>query len=415
MRGVAQGLQGDCGKKKGGVAGATFDFSLPLRMMNETKRKQRVLVGMSGGIDSSAVCLMLQEQGYEAVGLTMRVWDLPRHFTVPGQEQPDFIGEARALAERLGMAHYVADERDGFRRVVVRDFVEQYLAGRTPNPCVMCNPLFKFRVLMEWADRLGCDRIATGHYVQAVPQGGRVFLHCGVDERKDQSYFLWRLSPQVLERCLFPLGRMRKTEVRDYLAARGFALKAREGESMEVCFIDGDYRDFLRRQVPDWAERVRPGRFVDDAGRTLGMHEGCADYTVGQRKGLGIALGRPVFVLRINADKNTVVLGDADQLLSTDLLLERAQIADEEALAAEGLTVRIRYRSRPVPCTVRRVRRLFAEPGREGGDELLLVHLHAPVSAVAPGQSAVFYQGDRLVGGAYIASQRGLSAYLQTP
>ncbi len=375
--------------------------------------KKRVLVGMSGGIDSSAVCMMLQEQGYEVVGLTMRVWDLPRHFVSPGQEWPGFIEEARALAARLGMEHYVVDEREAFRATVVRDFVEQYLAGRTPNPCVMCNPLFKFRVLAEWADRLHCPYIATGHYVRTVADGGRVFLHCGVDECKDQSYFLWRLEAPVLSRCLFPLGGMRKTEVRAYLDARGFTLKAREGESMEVCFIDGDYRDFLREQVPDWAERVRPGRFVDSAGRTLGMHEGCANYTVGQRKGLGIALGHPVFVLRINAEKNTVMLGDAGQLLSSALLLERAQIADEQALTGEGVSVRVRYRSRPVACSVRRVQRLFAESDGAVGDELLLVRLHEPVSAVTPGQSAVLYRGDRLIGGAYIASQRGLSAYLE--
>lgn len=382
--------------------------------MKETDRNKRVLVGMSGGIDSSAVCLMLQEQGYEVVGLTMRVWDLPRHFRSPGQEWPGFIEEAKALADRLGMAHYVADEREAFRQIVVRDFTEQYLAGRTPNPCVMCNPLFKFRVLTEWADRLHCARIATGHYVQVLPGAdGRTYLHCGVDERKDQSYFLWWLAPEVLERCLFPLGGMCKTDVRAYLEARGFALKAREGESMEVCFIEGDYRDFLRQQVPDWAERVRPGRFVDASGRTLGTHEGCANYTVGQRKGLGIALGKPAFVLKINAEKNTVMLGDAEQLLSSDLLLERARIADEAALTGGELSVRVRYRSRPVPCSVRRVRRLFAEADGAVGDEMLLVHLHTPVSAVTPGQSAVFYQGDRLVGGAYIASQRGLSAYLE--
>lgn len=398
--------------KNGPARVSALLFSLLLRDMSETKPKERVLVGMSGGIDSSAVCLMLQEQGYEPVGLTMRVWDLPRQFTVPGQTDPDFICEARALAVRLGMEHYVADERDAFRDTVVHDFVEQYVAGRTPNPCVMCNPLFKFRVLTEWAERLGCSRVATGHYVQVRSESGGVFLHCGVDERKDQSYFLWRLSPDVLRRCLFPLGTLRKSDVRAYLDARGFALKARSGESMEVCFIDGDYRDFLRSHLAEGDERVRPGRFVDSSGRTLGRHAGCAFYTVGQRKGLGIALGRPVFVLRINADKHTVTLGDAGELSATALLVERPQVADEQALTEPGLTVRIRYRSRPVPCTVRRVSRLFAEPEAPVGTPLLLVQLHEPVSAVTPGQSAVFYQGDRLVGGGYIASQRGLSAYL---
>lgn len=372
--------------------------------------KKKVLVGMSGGIDSSAVCLMLQEQGYEVAGVTMRVWDLPRQFAEEGQEWPGFVREARELAGRLGIPHYVADEREDFRNTVVRNFVDEYLGGRTPNPCVMCNPLFKFRVLTEWADRLGCDFIATGHYVRLCRENGRPVIRCGADRHKDQSYFLWRLSPEVLERCIFPLGEMCKADVRAYLEAKGFALKARGGESMEVCFIDGDYRDFLRREVPDIDVRIRPGRFVDAEGRVLGVHEGYAYYTVGQRRGLGIALGRPAFVLKINPERNTVMLGDAAQLETKAFLLERAQVADEEALSDSRLTVRIRYRSAPVPCRVRRVANRFLCPGEE--ESLLLVEVDEPVSAVTPGQSAVFYVGDRLVGGAYIARQRGVSAYI---
>ncbi|MCM1109259.1 MAG: tRNA 2-thiouridine(34) synthase MnmA [Clostridium sp.] len=372
--------------------------------------KKKVLVGMSGGIDSSAVCLMLQDQGYDVVGVTMRVWDLPRHFKADGQEQPDFIQEARALAERLGIPHYVADEREAFRHTVVRNFTDEYLAGRTPNPCVMCNPLFKFRMLMEWADRLGCDFIATGHYVRVCHRNGCVSVCCGIDRHKDQSYFLWRLSGEVLSRCLFPLGGMLKTDVRAYLDEKGFALKAREGESMEVCFIEGDYRDFLRGQVPDIDSRIRPGRFVDTSGRVLGEHRGYAYYTVGQRRGLGVALGYPAFVLRINAEKNTVMLGGAGQLEAHAFLLERDQWTDESAFADPELSVRIRYRSVSVPCRVRRVENRFPVSG--GPNELLLVTVDEAVSAVTPGQSAVFYVGDRLVGGAYIAEQRGVGAYI---
>ena len=177
---------------------------------------------MSGGIDSSAVCLMLLAQGYKVVGLTMRVWDLPRQFTSPGQEYPDFIMEAKSLADRLGIPHHVADERAAFKDVVVRNFIDEYLEGRTPNPCVMCNPLFKFRVLVEWADKLGCDFIATGHYVRLKHEAGRPALYCGLDARKDQSYFLWRVGQDVLSRCIFPLGEMRKEDVRDYLEREGF-------------------------------------------------------------------------------------------------------------------------------------------------------------------------------------------------
>lgn len=372
--------------------------------------KKKVLVGMSGGIDSSAVCLMLQEQGYEVTGVTMRVWDLPRQFGASADGLPDFIHEAKALAARLGMAHYVADEREAFRNVVVKNFVDEYMEGRTPNPCVMCNPTFKFRMLVEWADRLGCDYIATGHYVRVVREGGRCFLHCGVDTRKDQSYFLWRLGQDVLSRCLFPLGGMRKDEVRAYLDRKGFAVKAREGESMEVCFIDKDYRNFLREQVSDIDSRVGEGNFVDIQGRVIGTHRGFPYYTVGQRKGLGIALGKPAFVLRLNARKNTVMLGDADMLAARDMLVGQAQIADEDALTGGGVAVRIRYRSAAVPCTVRKVANLFPEECE--GDYLWLVHFDGEASAVTPGQSAVFYVGDRLVGGAYIVSQKGLQAYL---
>jgi tRNA (5-methylaminomethyl-2-thiouridylate)-methyltransferase len=372
--------------------------------------KKKVLVGMSGGIDSSAVCLMLQEQGYEVTGITMRVWDLPRQFSEEGQQQPDFILEAQRLAKRLGIPHYVADEREGFHATVVRNFVHEYINGRTPNPCVMCNPLFKFRILEEWADKLGCDFIATGHYVRLGRENGQPVICCGADRHKDQSYFLWRLSPDVLRRCLFPLGGMHKTEVRAYLDRRGFTLKAREGESMEVCFIDGDYRDFLRSEVPDIESRIPPGRFVDAQGHVLGVHEGYAYYTVGQRRGLGIALGKPAFVLKINPERNTVMLGDAAQLETRAFLLERAQIHHEESLADSRLTVRIRYHSSPVPCRVKRVDNRFPMAGEE--KELLLVEVNEPVSAVTPGQSAVFYVEDRLVGGAYIARQRGVAAYI---
>ncbi len=380
-------------------------------MMKKEDRHKRVLVGMSGGIDSSAVCMMLQEQGYEVVGVTMRVWDLPRQFRTSEQEQPDFVLEARALADRLGIRHYVADEREDFRKIVVRNFVDEYLSGRTPNPCVMCNPMFKFRMLAEWADKLDCAYIATGHYVQVKPDAaGRYWIHCGADEGKDQSYFLWRLGQDVLSRCMFPLGGMRKSEVRDYLDRKGFVVKAREGESMEVCFIDKDYRDFLREQVPDLDERVGEGKFVDMQGRTIGTHAGFPYYTVGQRKGLGIALGKPAYVVRLNAKANTVMLGEVENLSTHDMLVRDARFLDEALLDDEALSVRIRYRSRPLRCSVRRVKNLFPEEG--GGNDVWLVHFPVAASSVTPGQSAVFYIGDTLVGGAYIGSQRGLQAYL---
>ena len=362
---------------------------------------RRVLMGMSGGIDSTAACLMLQEQGYEVVGVTMRVFDLVSQLDSEGM--PRFIAEAREVADRLGIEHHVADEREGFRSKIVQYFIDEYMQGRTPNPCVMCNPLFKFRVLAEWADRLDCAYIATGHYVQIVCEEGHYYIVTGDDPQKDQSYFLWGLGQKVLARCIFPLGGWKKPDVRQYLADKGFALKAKEGESMEVCFIEGDYRDFLREYCPEIDSQVGQGKFVDAAGRTLGVHQGYPYYTIGQRKGLGIALGKPAYVLKLNPDKNTVMLGDAQDLVTRYMLVEQMKVVDAERFASEeGLSVRIRYRSKSVPCSI----------VREVEDGRVLVRFDEEVSAVTPGQSAVFYVGNRLVGGAFIASQRGIGQWI---
>lgn len=365
--------------------------------------EKRVLVGMSGGIDSSAVCLMLQEQGYEVVGVTLRTWDVPSHFSTPGQEEPDEVLEARSLARRLSIEHHVADVREEFRNVIVRYFIDEYLRGRTPNPCVLCNPLFKERVLCEWADRTGCTSIATGHYCRLIDKDGYRYIVTGDDAAKDQSYFLWKLPQSILRRMMFPLGGMTKTDVRAYLAEKGFEAKARGGESMEICFIDKDYREFLKEHCPDIDERIGPGWFVDSKGLKLGQHKGFAYYTIGQRKGLEIALGKPAYVLKINPAKNTVMLGDAEQLKAEYMLLEDVSIINrEELLACPELSVRIRYRSRPIPC------RVFPL-----GNDHLLVRFLAEASAITPGQSAVFYDGNRVLGGGFIAFQQGIRKLAQ--
>ena len=365
--------------------------------MNMPKEK-RVLVGMSGGIDSSATCIMLQEQGYEVVGVTMRTWDVASQFATSSQEEPNFILEARALAQKLGIEHHVADVREEFKQVIVKYFIDEYLQGRTPNPCVMCNPLFKERLLCEWADKTDCTWISTGHYCRLEERNGNRYIVAGDDITKDQSYFLWRLPQEILRRFLFPLGNYTKQEVREYLKLKGFEAKAKDGESMEVCFIEGDYRDFLRQQIPDLDTRIGPGYFVDNKGVKIGQHKGFPYYTIGQRKGLGIALGHPAHVLRINAEKNTVMLGTAEDLKTEYMLTEDALLIDpNEVLQCENLTVRIRYRSKPIPCQV-----LPLENGQ------LLVRFLGEASAIAPGQSAVFYDGQRVLGGAFIASQRGI-------
>lgn len=369
-------------------------------MMNDRK----VLVGMSGGIDSTATCIMLQEQGYEVIGVTMRTWDSPAKFSSPNQEYPDYIIEAQSLATRLGITHYVADVREEFRKVIVQNFIDEYLRGRTPNPCALCNPLFKFKILTDWADKLGCSFIATGHYSRLEELNGHVYVVAGDDDKKDQSYFLWRVDESVFRRCLFPLGQYTKTSVRAYLQQKGFEAKSKEGESMEVCFVDGDYRDFLRELVPDLDERIGRGKFVNAAGVPLGTHKGFAYYTIGQRKGLEIALGKPAYVLKLNPEKNTVMLGDAEQLKTEYMLIEQLKMVDSERFFQElELSVRIRYRSKPIPCEVRSL-----------DNGYWLVHFLEEASSIAPGQSAVFYVGKRVVGGSLIASQRGIGMYISS-
>lgn len=363
--------------------------------------EKSVLVGMSGGIDSTAVCSMLLEQGYRVEGLTFVTCDA-------GLKA---VEAAAALAARLGIPHHVADIREEFKSLVMAPFIEEYLSGRTPNPCVNCNPLVKFRLLEEWADRLGCTHIATGHYVRVQSKEQRVqskdesekryYIVTGDDDRKDQSYFLWRLTQQQLSKVLFPLGGMEKPQVVEYLRQRGYEHVASGGESMEVCFIPGDYRDFLRENVPDIDARFGGGSFVDSEGRVLGRHAGFPFYTIGQRKGLGIALGHPAYVLKINAAKNTVMLGTEQQLLVRHMLVEEPQWVDG---VPSALTVRVRYRSRPVPC----------DAPQATGDGRWLVRLHEQVSAITPGQSAVFYNGKVVVGGAFIADQRGINQWIST-
>mgnify|MGYP003025079397 FL=1 len=235
---------------------------------------------MSGGIDSSATCIMLQEQGYEVVGVTMRTWDVPSRFSTPGQDEPDDVLEARALAERLGIEHHVADVREEFKQIIVKHFIDEYMQGRTPNPCVLCNPLFKERILCEWADQTNCAHISTGHYCRLEERKGKLYIVAGDDQTKDQSYFLWKLPQEILQRFLFPLGTYTKQEVREYLRQKGFEAKARGGESMEICFIEGDYRNFLRSQCPDIDTQVGPGWFVNSKGVKIGQHKGFPYYTI---------------------------------------------------------------------------------------------------------------------------------------
>lgn len=357
--------------------------------------QKKVLVAMSGGLDSSAVCMMLIEQGYAIEGITMRMWDTPSKFILYNQEDPDYIIEARELASRLGFKHHVTDIRPVFNETVVSHFINEYLHGRTPNPCVYCNKQIKWHYLLEKAKELNCDFVATGHYATIEHRNNHYYILQGDDDTKDQSYFLWRLGDEELSKTLFPLGGMHKSTVREYLRQRGFTEKAEKPESMEVCFIDGDYRDFLRAHVPDIDEKIGKGNYVNNEGKKIGIHDGFPFYTIGQRKGLGIALGYPAFVTKINPIKNTIKVGPKEELLTHKMEVRECRVADVNELSHPNLHVRIRYRSKAVPCK--------AEWNEDG---VIDVTFDDPVSAVTPGQSAVFYIDQRVVGGGIISTKR---------
>ena len=369
--------------------------------------KGRVLVAMSGGIDSTAVAIMLHEQGYEVVGITMKTWD---YATAGGSKKEtgccslDSINDARGVAVRLGFHHFIVDIREEFGSYVIDNFVEEYMAGRTPNPCVLCNTHIKWNSLLRRADSLDCDFIATGHYAQIGEKDGRKFIRKSVDALKDQSYVLWGLSQACIQRTMFPLGGMTKPEVRKYVHDAGFDDLATKAESFEICFVpDNDYRGFLKRNVAGLEERVRGGNFVDGHGKVLGKHEGYPFFTVGQRKGFGQGFGRPMYVTEIRPERNEVVLGDMEDLMRNGMRVYKANLLKYDVIPA-GLEVltKVRYHDAGTLSDVRHL---------ESGD--IEVNFYANVKGVAPGQSAVFYEGDDVIGGGIIYA--GLQTQIEMP
>jgi tRNA-uridine 2-sulfurtransferase len=359
-------------------------------------KKGRILVAMSGGVDSSVAAVMLHEQGYEVIGLTMKTWD---YASAGGSSKEtgccslDSINDARALAVGYGFPHYILDIRDEFGDFVIDNFVDEYLAGRTPNPCVLCNTHIKWEALLKRADKLDCEFIATGHYANIrLQHNGRYVISKGKDENKDQSYVLWGVSQQNLARTQFPLGSFAKAEIRQMAKDMGQLELANKSESYEICFVpDNDYRSFLRHKVEDLDERVGPGNFMLSDGTLVGKHQGYPFYTIGQRKGLGVAFGHPMFVTRILAESNTVMLGTLEELEKSSAVVRNINLVKYETIhkPLEAIT-KIRYKDAGAISTI-----------VQEGDKMNIEFTHS-VSGIAPGQSAVFYEGNDLLGGGFL-------------
>ena len=360
-------------------------------MKNATK-SQRILVAMSGGVDSSVAAALLVQQGYDVVGATMKT------FCYSGSEVSsktccglDGIADARRVSDTLGIPHYVFDVEEDFTREVIDDFVSEYARGRTPNPCVRCNSNTKFKDLMERGRTLGCDGIASGHYVRIDHSNiDSPALYRGVDTSKDQSYFLWGLPMEMLPFLHFPLGDLTKQEVREQARALGL-VTADKPESQEICFVPtGDYRDLLEKRLEARHPALEPGRIIRRDGEVLGEHSGYANFTVGQRKGLGGGFGEPLYVIEIRADSREVVVGTAEEGGSRGVEIDELNWQATQPPNGSPIRVQIRYRAPAVSATVHSM------------DGPFTLVFDEPQQAVTPGQSAVFFEGERVLGGGRI-------------
>lgn len=361
--------------------------------MNMTKKK--VVVAMSGGVDSSVAAGLLKEQGYEVIGVTMNLFSLPKEFCTDENLRSccgrGAVEDAHRVALSLEIPHYVADFREQFERKVIADFCEEYARGRTPNPCIRCNEHIKFEVLMEKAKAFEANQVATGHHarIEKDLKTGRYLLKKGKDREKDQSYFLYPFTQDQLSRTLLPIGNLTKKEVRKKAQKLGLPV-AKRSESQEICFIpDNDYAGFIKNRIP---EAFRPGPIVDIEDHVLGQHDGIVHFTVGQRKGMGIAARDPLYVLAIQGDKNKIVVGSNDQLYKKTLQASRVNLISLSKIT-KSLTVKakIRYKHREAKAVLTPL----------DGDQVR-VEFERNQRAITPGQAVVFYDGDVVVGGGII-------------
>lgn len=353
--------------------------------------KKRVLVAMSGGVDSAAAALLLQRNGYNITGVTMRLWN-ENSFSMqsPFEELDENSLQAKQIADKLMFEHFSVDMSSCFNDNVVLPFIEDYKSGKTPNPCVECNKKLKFGRLLELVDEKCFDYLATGHYARIEKDSnGEFILKKALDDKKDQSYFLWSLKKEALSKILLPLGEFTKPQIREIARENGFS-NADRGDSQDICFIpDGDYISFLKKYGKiDFV----PGNFIDISGNVLGRHNGLERYTVGQRKGLGIALGKPMFVCEKNVADNTVTLCDDIQLYKKELTASNINFLVNDTFESEvKLEAKIRYRHKPAAATVKRI-----------GENTLSVVFDEPQRAITKGQSLVLYDGDTVIGGGII-------------
>ena len=379
-------------------------------MIEENKR---VLLGMSGGTDSSVAAMRLLEAGYEVIGVTFRFYEL--------NGSTEYLEDARNLAERLGIRHITYDAREIFAQQIIEYFVQEYLAGRTPVPCTLCNNYLKWPLLAKIADEMGIFYIATGHYAQNIQLNETFYITYAADSDKDQTFFLWGLKQDILNRMLLPMGDITKAEARAWAAEHGFRKVATKKDSIGVCFCPMDYRTFLKDWLvrngqmlvsnseasinnsqtsgsdkQTWSDRIRRGRFVDEKGNFIAWHEGYPFYTIGQRRGLGIHLNRPVFVKEVDPENNEVMLASLSSLEKTEMWLKDWNLVNQErTLGRSDIIVKIRYRKQENHGTI-----------TVTSDHLLHVQLHEPLTAIAPGQAAAFYGDGLLLGGGIIVNAR---------
>ncbi len=350
-------------------------------------QKGKVLLGMSGGTDSSVSAMLLQDAGYEVVGVTFRLWsDIDVNC-----EEPDYIKEAKLLAEKLNIEHYVIDLRDFFYNEIINYFKDEYMAGRTPNPCAKCNVVLKWKFLKDQAERQNCDYISTGHYANIEKVNHKFYIIKGVDPDKEQSFFLWGLDQTILSKVILPLGELTKTEVKEIATKKGFIRVANKKESIGVCFIqDGNYQPFLSELLKKEGKLPEHGNFIDANGLVLGKHKGFPFYTVGQRRGLGLSPNEPWYVTNIDAVTNLITLGKRADLYQKEMIV-RNYVFQNLTDIENNVITRIRYRKQAALSKLEII-----------NDTTLKVHFIEPEWSIAPGQTAAFYIGNRLIGGGFI-------------